>query len=150
MGGRKWHWLVAGAAAVAVTVAVLANDTTRHVATIEAHTFPTMDYSPDNGGMVLATPTVDATTVAKPTPPPATPPPKTTSTTPPPSTSSTTTSTSKRPDFTITLSLPDLSLYFPNCGLAWATGNAPIHRGEPGYREELDGDHDGIACEKQR
>ncbi|WP_240325632.1 excalibur calcium-binding domain-containing protein [Sphingomonas mesophila] len=23
----------------------------------------------------------------------------------------------------------------------------PIHRGEPGYRDKLDGDSDGIACE---
>ena len=30
---------------------------------------------------------------------------------------------------------------------ARAAGAAPIHRGEPGYRAELDRDDDGIACE---
>jgi hypothetical protein len=36
---------------------------------------------------------------------------------------------------------------YANCAAARAAGAAPLHRGEPGYREALDGDHDGIACE---
>ena len=28
-----------------------------------------------------------------------------------------------------------------------AAGAAPIYRGQPGYRDGLDGDSDGIACE---
>jgi endonuclease YncB( thermonuclease family) len=40
--------------------------------------------------------------------------------------------------------------YYPNCAAARAAGAAPMHRGEPGYRLGLDGDHDGIACEPYR
>ena len=42
------------------------------------------------------------------------------------------------------------SAYYPNCRAAWAADKAPIYRGQPGYREELDGDGDGIACEPYR
>jgi hypothetical protein len=42
------------------------------------------------------------------------------------------------------------SAYYPNCRAAWDAGHAPIFRGQPGYREELDGDGDGIACEPIR
>ena len=42
------------------------------------------------------------------------------------------------------------SAYYPNCSAARAAGVAPIHAGEPGYREEMDGDLDGIACEPYR
>lgn len=38
-------------------------------------------------------------------------------------------------------------VYYPNCATARAVGAAPINRGEPGYRPELDADSDGIACE---
>ena len=38
-------------------------------------------------------------------------------------------------------------VYYRNCAAAWAAGAAPIHRGQPGYRPEMDGDNDGIACE---
>lgn len=37
--------------------------------------------------------------------------------------------------------------YYPNCKKAKAAGAAPLFRGDPGYREELDRDGDGIACE---
>ena len=39
--------------------------------------------------------------------------------------------------------------YYANCADAWAAGAAPIYRGEPGYREKLDRDNDGIACERK-
>lgn len=42
------------------------------------------------------------------------------------------------------------SAYFRNCREAWAAGAAPLYRGEPGYRPEMDGDGDGIACEPYR
>ena len=42
------------------------------------------------------------------------------------------------------------SAYYPNCDAARAAGVAPIHRGSPGYREGLDGDSDGVACEPYR
>ena len=40
--------------------------------------------------------------------------------------------------------------YFRNCKEAWAAGAAPLYRGQPGYRPEMDGDSDGIACEPYR
>ena len=33
------------------------------------------------------------------------------------------------------------------CDDARAAGTAPIYAKEPGYREDMDGDDDGIACE---
>jgi hypothetical protein len=38
-------------------------------------------------------------------------------------------------------------VYYANCTAAEAAGAAPIYRGQPGYRPELDGDGDGVACE---
>lgn len=42
------------------------------------------------------------------------------------------------------------NVYFRNCNEARAAGAAPLRRGEPGYREAMDGDRDGIACEPYR
>ncbi len=39
------------------------------------------------------------------------------------------------------------SVYYQNCADAKAAGAAPLHRGDPGYREALDRDKDGTACE---
>ena len=39
------------------------------------------------------------------------------------------------------------STYYPNCKAAKAAGAAPLYRGDPGYREDLDRDEDGVACE---
>ncbi|WP_324808345.1 excalibur calcium-binding domain-containing protein [Sphingomonas sp. LY29] len=41
-------------------------------------------------------------------------------------------------------------VYYPNCAAARAAGVAPINFGEPGYREKLDVDRDGAACEPHR
>ena len=48
------------------------------------------------------------------------------------------------------VSLRESSVYYSGCNAARAAGAAPIHAGEPGYREEMDGDDDGIACEPHR
>ncbi|USI79087.1 excalibur calcium-binding domain-containing protein [Sphingopyxis sp. USTB-05] len=40
--------------------------------------------------------------------------------------------------------------YWRGCDDARAAGTAPVYRGEPGYREGMDGDNDGIACEPYR
>lgn len=40
--------------------------------------------------------------------------------------------------------------YWSGCNDAREAGTAPIYHGEPGYREEMDGDGDGIACEPYR
>ncbi|WP_420098084.1 GmrSD restriction endonuclease domain-containing protein [Corynebacterium sp.] len=38
-------------------------------------------------------------------------------------------------------------VYYANCAAARAAGAAPILRGQPGYRAQMDGDNDGVACE---
>lgn len=65
-------------------------------------------------------------------------------------------STPGPPPPTPTASTPDAgepssantAVYFPNCKAAKAAGAAPLHAGDPGYRSGLDGDGDGVACEK--
>jgi endonuclease YncB( thermonuclease family) len=39
---------------------------------------------------------------------------------------------------------------YRNCAEARAAGAAPIYRGQPGYRPQLDRDNDGVACEPYR
>lgn len=38
-------------------------------------------------------------------------------------------------------------VYYANCAAARAAGAAPLHAGQPGYRPQMDGDGDGVACE---
>lgn len=38
-------------------------------------------------------------------------------------------------------------VHFANCTEARAAGAAPLHRGDPGFRDAMDGDKDGVACE---
>ena len=38
-------------------------------------------------------------------------------------------------------------VFYPNCRTAHAFGVHSIRRGEPGYRDPLDADGDGLACE---
>jgi hypothetical protein len=138
-GRQRWHWVAAGIAGLAVVGAVLANDTAP-TPTLSAHPFPTVEFhAPDNGSMVIATPLMDATTVTKTTPKP------TRSATPSTPTSPTPQHTETK--FTLTLTVPQLPVYFPDCATAKTLGFTPLRKGEPGYREELDKDHDGVACE---
>jgi hypothetical protein len=46
--------------------------------------------------------------------------------------------------------LPQPGDYWGGCNDARAAGTAPIYRGEPGYRPDMDGDGDGIACESHQ
>jgi hypothetical protein len=39
------------------------------------------------------------------------------------------------------------SVTYGGCNEVRALGKAPLRAGEPGYRETMDGDGDGIACE---
>lgn len=39
------------------------------------------------------------------------------------------------------------TVYYKSCEAVRAAGAAPLKKGDPGYRENLDGDRDGIACE---
>lgn len=47
-------------------------------------------------------------------------------------------------------SAPVARVYFSGCNEVRAAGLAPLFRGQPGYRPEMDGDDDGIACEPRR
>ncbi len=44
---------------------------------------------------------------------------------------------------------PPSNVLYANCTEAWNAGVAPIRQGEPGYRLDLDSDHDGVACESR-
>ena len=41
-------------------------------------------------------------------------------------------------------------IYYSGCDEARAVGAAPIYQGQPGYRSDMDGDGDGVACEPYR
>lgn len=41
-------------------------------------------------------------------------------------------------------------VYYKNCTEARAAGAAPLYRGQPGYRDKMDGDGDDIACEVKK
>lgn len=43
--------------------------------------------------------------------------------------------------------MPQAGAYYSGCNDARAAGVAPLYADEPGYRPEMDGDSDGIACE---
>ena len=43
--------------------------------------------------------------------------------------------------------LVEQSVHYSGCNDVRAAGKAPLRAGEPGYRPEMDGDGDGIACE---
>jgi len=45
---------------------------------------------------------------------------------------------------------PESDVYYEGCNAVRAAGAAPLYRGQPGYREGMDGDLDGIACEPHR
>ena len=40
--------------------------------------------------------------------------------------------------------------FYANCKEAKAAGAAPMYKGDPGYRPELDRDKDGIACDQNK
>jgi hypothetical protein len=42
------------------------------------------------------------------------------------------------------------SVYYSGCNQVRAAGKAPLYRGDPGFRDGMDGDGDGIACEPYR
>ena len=44
----------------------------------------------------------------------------------------------------------EASVYYSGCREARAAGVAPLYRGQPGYRQGMDGDDDGVACEPYR
>ena len=42
------------------------------------------------------------------------------------------------------------TVFYSGCNDVRAAGKAPIYAGQPGYRIEMDGDGDGVACEPYR
>jgi len=42
------------------------------------------------------------------------------------------------------------TVFYRGCHEVRAAGRAPLYRGQPGYRPDMDGDSDGIACEPVR
>jgi len=44
----------------------------------------------------------------------------------------------------------EASMTYGGCDEVRMLGKAPLHAGEPGYRSDMDGDGDGIACEPIR
>ena len=42
------------------------------------------------------------------------------------------------------------SVYYSGCNAVRDAGKAPLLAGQPGYRPDMDGDADGIACEPVR
>ncbi|WP_428982359.1 excalibur calcium-binding domain-containing protein [Paenarthrobacter aromaticivorans] len=44
--------------------------------------------------------------------------------------------------------VPPVDAYYANCAVAKAAGAAPLYAGHAGFRLGLDGDKDGIACER--
>ena len=57
--------------------------------------------------------------------------------------------TTKKATATTSASASKTSVYYKNCEAAWEAGAAPIPSNKPGYRIELDPDHNGVACEKR-
>lgn len=48
----------------------------------------------------------------------------------------------------LTPSASPSSTFYKDCAAARAAGHSPLRRGDPGYRAALDGDGDGLACER--
>jgi hypothetical protein len=45
---------------------------------------------------------------------------------------------------------PAAAVHYSGCNAVRSAGLAPLYRGQPGYRADMDGDGDGIACEPHR
>ncbi|WP_432510145.1 excalibur calcium-binding domain-containing protein [Kineococcus sp. SYSU DK001] len=43
---------------------------------------------------------------------------------------------------------PPSGVHYQNCTAVWNALGRPIHRGEPGFRDALDRDRDGVGCEE--
>ncbi len=95
-------------------------------------------------------PTATATATSEPTPTPTATATATATATPTPTPDPVATPTAAAtptavPTPTATMSAP--SAYYANCAAVRAAGEAPLYRGQPGYRSALDRDRDGVACE---
>ncbi|MGW1342444.1 excalibur calcium-binding domain-containing protein [Kribbella sp. NPDC002412] len=113
-------------------------------AEVESSAAPeSMPTAPGTETPTTAHPTPKAATTeptAEPTPTPSAP--SDTPTEPEPSTPKTTPTPSKTPTTT------NVTVVYRNCAEVRAAGKAPLHRGDPGYSEELDNNGDGTACDR--
>jgi hypothetical protein len=72
---------------------------------------------------------------------------------PPPSTTTTTvdpnapTTSSTKPPKPTTTTTRGSGVWYANCQEAWDQGVRNLRKGDPGFRTQLDADHDGVACE---
>ena len=72
------------------------------------------------------------------------------STDPPPQNDEPAWESSDAPQSLVEPDSPPSDVYYAGCNEVRAAGLAPLYRGQPGYRPEMDGDNDGIACEAHR
>ncbi|WP_083905235.1 excalibur calcium-binding domain-containing protein [Nocardia transvalensis] len=100
---------------------------------------PTFTDPPTNNA---SAPLENNAPAAEPPPPPPTPEPTTAPPAPPPPPPAPTSKPAP------TTSKPAPNVYYKSCKEAKAAGATPLHKGQPGYRAGLDGDNNGIACEK--
>nr|CTQ94183.1 hypothetical protein [Kibdelosporangium sp. MJ126-NF4] len=138
-------------AAVAVFGAVLVNDPSSGSSFV-SQPLTTVEYPPEVGNPIIANPTMDATTVTRTTtaPPPPPPPvkPAQSSNKPPARTPQPRYDPPPQTRWTVTVPLPDFPWYYPDCETARFFGATPLRRGHPSYRDDLDDDQDGAACDR--
>lgn len=46
--------------------------------------------------------------------------------------------------------VPAIPVFYSGCNEVRERGLAPLYEGDPGYRADMDGDGDGVACESYR
>ena len=54
------------------------------------------------------------------------------------------------PEHATSAAVAQAEVRYSGCNEVRAAGKAPLYSGDPGYREDMDGDADGIACEPIR
>jgi hypothetical protein len=144
---KKW-WPAALAAVVVVGLIGVASGASENKDKAEAVATTTTQATTTTTTRANRTPT---TTTTRPTT-------TTTSTTAPPTTTTAPPTTTTAPPMTAPPPPPVTaapappvtappSAYYANCDAVRAAGADPLYRGQPGYRSELDRDHDGVACE---
>lgn len=161
-GGPSIVRLGAGAAVVLALIGlVLFNPFTGNDSTPTASVETTTPAEGTPTAPETVTPTTEESARAStPTPEPSPTPAESKSSTPEPSTprpsATPTTTSTPRPTPTPTgdpTTAPagtttTTAVVYRNCAEARTAGKAPLHRGDPGYSEELDNNGDGIACDR--
>jgi hypothetical protein len=58
--------------------------------------------------------------------------------------------TSRADDSAAMTAAADQPISYSGCNAVRAAGKAPLYSSQPGYRDDMDGDGDGVACEPVR